>query len=135
MLNVPTQEDFLLVETYLKQALTSRWFMPACPPEEALNRVRQLFAVAAGGKNKPNEQGEAVSGLFLQMLQMSKMKRKYYVFAELFVFLEWLRQKGVMVTEYMDTIGRELLELLEELQSEDAAMSAMYAQLELNFSD
>lgn len=156
MSEMPTNSDFKLVETYLKQTLKSRWLMPAVPPKEAITRVCHLFdATRNANPHMP------VSLLILRILEFSSqtgfdrvfseithlyvrvLQRKYHwipnwhgFFRNSVFFLEKrLGKLEKKISGCDEAYGEELLRALEELQSEDAAIAAVYAQCGLHFSD
>ncbi|OGZ43335.1 MAG: hypothetical protein A2719_05450 [Candidatus Ryanbacteria bacterium RIFCSPHIGHO2_01_FULL_45_22] len=125
-------DDFKIVGTYVQQALTSRGFMPARPPQEALGRVRCFFRVMLHGNP------ECLLSVALPRLHiyLKVLQRKYCVvsdwhqtFLSAWLFLEKLGACGNTLTRDDKTCGEEVLRMLEELQSEDTAVSAAYAQL------
>lgn len=123
-------DDFRIVETYAQQALNSRWFMPARPPQEALGRVRCFFRVML----HPNP--ERLLALPRLQIYLEILQQKYYgvsdwgkIFLSAWLFLEYLGAHGHALTRDDKTHGEEVLEMLKELQSKDAAVSAIYAHL------
>lgn len=129
-------DDLKIVETYAKQALNSRWSMPARPPQEALGRVRLFFRVML----HPNP--ERLLSADRLHIYCKILQQKYYgvsdwgnIFLSAWLFLENLGSHGHVLTRDDKTCGHEVLEMLKELQSEDAVVSAIYAQCGLHFSD